>query len=54
METVTIPVVFGALYMINTASEKHLEKIPGSQNLVDMQIKALTGTAHIPRKTLSM
>ena len=40
--------------MINTGSETHTEKIPGSQNLVDMQIKALTGTAHIPRKTLSM
>ena len=54
METVTIPVAFAALYMINKGSENHLEKIPGSQNLVDMQIKALTGTAHIPRKTLSM
>ena len=54
METVTIPVVFGALYMINKGSENHLKKIPGSQNLVDMQIKALAGTAHIPTKTLSM
>ena len=54
METVTIPVVFGALYMINKGSEKHLEKIPGNQNFGEMQIKALTGTAHILRKTLSM
>ena len=55
METVTIPVVFGALYMINKGSEKTSRKNTSqSQNLVDMQIKALTGTAHIPRKTLSM
>ena len=50
----TIPVVFRVLYMINKSSEKHLEKISGSQNLGEMQIKALTGTAHILRKTLSM
>ena len=54
METVAVPVVFWALHMINKGSEKHLEKIPGSQNLGEMQIKALTGTAHILRKTLSM
>ena len=50
----TIPVVFRVLYMIKKSSEKHLEKISGSQNLGEMQIKALTGTAHILRKTLSM
>ena len=54
METVTITVVFRALYMIKKSSKKHLEKIPESQNLGEMQIKALTGTAHILRKTLSM
>ena len=54
METVTITVVFRVLYMIKKSSKKHLEKIPGSQNLGEMQIKALTGTAHILRKTLSM
>ena len=41
METMTIPVVFGALYMINKGSEKHIEKIPASQNLGEMQIKHL-------------
>ena len=41
METMTIPVVFGALYMINKGSEKHIEKIPASQNLSEMQIKHL-------------
>ena len=54
METVTITVVFRVLYMIKKRSKKPLEKIPGSQNLGEMQIKALTGSAHILRKTLSM
>ena len=54
MKTVTIPVVIGALGMIKKGTDKHLEKIPGSPNLDEMQKKALTGTAHILRKTLSM
>ena len=54
MKTVTIPVVIGALDMIKKKTEKHLEKIPGSPNLAEMQKIALTGTAHILRKTLSM
>ena len=41
METMTIPVVFGALYMINKGSEKHIEKIPGSQNLGEKHLQAL-------------
>ena len=35
-------------------TEKNLEKIPGSTNLAEKQKIALTGTAHILRKTLSM
>ena len=54
MKTVTIPVVIGALSMIKKGTEKHLEKIPGSPNLAEMQKIALTGAAHILRKTLSM
>ena len=54
MKTVTIPVVIGALGMIKKGAEKHLEKIPGSINLAEMQKKVLTGTVHILRKTLSM
>ena len=50
----TIPVVIGALDMIKKGTEKHLEKIPASPNLGEMQKIALTGTAHILRKTLSM
>ena len=54
MKTVTIPVVIGALGMIKKGTEKHLEKIPGSPNLAEMQNIALKGTAHILRKTISM
>ena len=41
MKTVTIPVVIGALGMIKKGTEKHLEKIPGSLNLTEMQKKHL-------------
>ena len=54
MKIVTIPVVVGALRMIKKGTEKHLEKIPISPNVVEMQKIALKGTAHILRKTLSM
>ena len=40
--------------MIKKGTEKHLEQIRGSPNLAEMQKIALTGTAHILRKTLSM
>ena len=41
MKTVTIPVVIGALGMIKNSTEKHLEKISGSQNFAEMQKKHL-------------
>ena len=34
-KSVTIPVVIGALCMIEKVTEKHLEKIPGSSNLAE-------------------
>ena len=54
MKTVTIPVVIGALGMIKKSTEKYLEKIPGSQNLGEMQKITLSGTTHILRKTSSI
>ena len=54
IKTVTIPVVIGTLGMIKKGTKKYLEKIPGSLNLAQMQKIALTGTAYILRKTLSM
>ena len=54
MKTVTIPVVITALGMIKKGTEKYLEQIPGDPNLAEMQKTALTDTAHILRRTLSM
>ena len=54
MKNVTIAVMIGALGMVKKGTEKHLEQTPGGLNLAQMQKVALTGTAHILRKTLSM
>ena len=54
MKTVTIPFVIGDLGMIKKGTEKHLEKIPGSPNPGEVQKIAVTGTAHIVRKILSI
>ena len=54
MKTVTIPFVIGALGMIKKGTEKLVEKIPRSPSLAEMGKIALTGTAHILRKTLPM
>ena len=54
MKTVAIPVVIRTLGMIKKGTEKHLEKILGRLSLDEMQKIALTVTAHILRKTLSM
>ena len=50
IKTVTIPVVIGALGIIKKGTEKHLEKVPESPNLAEMQKLALTGTD--PKKYL--
>ena len=42
------------LSMIKKGTEKRLEQIPRSPNIAEMQIVALTGTAPILRKNLSM
>ena len=46
--------MIGTLGVIKTGTGKHLGQIPGSRNLAEMHKIALTGTAHILRKTLSM
>ena len=51
LETVTIPVVIRALAMIKKGTEKHLEKIPDSPNLAEMQKNSTYSTTHILRKT---
>ena len=52
MKTATIPVVIGALGMIRKGTEKHLEQIPGSPNLAEMQKIALYRHCSYPKKNL--
>ena len=52
MKTVTIPVVIGALGMIKKGTEKHLEKIPGSLNLAEIQKKSTYRHCPYPKKNL--
>ena len=54
MKTLTIPAVIGGFGMIKKGTEKHLEQIPGTPNIAETQTIALTGIAHILRKTLSL
>jgi len=54
MRTVVIPVVVVALGVIKKGTEQHLCKIPGSNDLQEIQKTALPGTAHPLRKVLSI
>ena len=47
-------IIFGALGLVKKGTAKHLEKIPGKQNLAEIQKIVLTSTAHILRKVLSI
>ena len=52
MKTVTILVVIGTLGMIKKGTEKHLEKIPGSPNLAEMQNISTYRHYSYPKKNL--
>ena len=52
MKTSAVPVLIWVLVMIKKDTEKHLEQIPGSPNLSEMQQIAHAGTALILRKTI--
>ena len=54
MKTTTVPVVIGALGVIKKGIEKHIEKIPGTINITELQKIALLGSSHILRKVLSI
>ena len=54
LKTSITPIVVGALGLVRKGTVKHLEKIPGKQNLAEMPKIVLTSTAHILRKVLSM
>ena len=54
LKTSIITIAVGALGLVKKRTEKNLEKIPGKQNLAEIQKIALTSTAHIIGKALSV
>jgi hypothetical protein len=50
----TIPVIIGALGVINKSTNKYVKEIPGNISLIEIQKTALLGTARILRKALSL
>ena len=54
LHTSTIPVVVGALGLLKCGTREYIERIPGKPNLFEIQKIALTSTAHILRKFLSI
>ena len=53
-KTKTIPVIVGALGVINKSAKKYLQEIPGQIPIQEIQKIALLGTATILRKALSL
>ena len=54
MKVTIIPVVVGALGVINKGTEDFTNKVPGQPCLKEIQKIVLTSTAHILRRTLSL
>ena len=54
LKAIVIPVVVGALGMIQNKTEDHIKRIPGSPCLEELQKIALNGTAHLLRCVPSM
>ena len=54
LDTSTVPVVVGALGALKRGSKEFIDQIPGKPDLSEVQKIALTSTAHILRKFLSI
>ena len=54
LKTKTIPVVVGALGLLKKGTNAFIEKIPGSLSLQVVQKIALSSTAHVLRRALSL
>ena len=54
LKTLIIPIVVHALGLKKRRTAKHLKKIPGKQNLAEIQKIVHTSTAHTLRKVLSI
>ena len=49
-----IPVIIGATGIVDKNIKKYVGRIPGCHNIYSLQRSAILGTAHIPRKVLSI
>ena len=49
-----IPVIIGATGIVEKNMKKYVGRIPGHQNIYNLQRLAILGTAHILRKALSI
>jgi hypothetical protein len=54
VKTKTLPIIIGALGVINKSAEKYLKEVPGNIPLKELQKITLLGTSHILRKALSL
>ena len=54
LKTTLIPAVVGALGTVKKGTNEYLQQIPGMPSLIEIQKIALTSTAHILRKVLSI
>ena len=54
LKTITVPVVIGAVGVVKKGIEKHIDKIPGKINILELQKIALLGSRHVLRKVLSI
>ena len=54
LRTITLPIVVGALGVLKKGAVDSIDQIPGKSNICEVQKIALTSTAHLLRKFLSM
>ena len=54
LRTITLPIVVGALGMLKKGADDFIDQIPGKSNICEVQKIALTSTANLLRKFLSM
>ena len=54
VKTKTLPIIIGALGLINKSAENYLKEVPGDIPINQLQKSTLLGTANILRKALSL
>jgi hypothetical protein len=53
VKTKVTPVIIGATGIISKSFRKYASNIPGNHEVMELQKKAILGTAHILRKVLT-